>query len=459
MLKFLDSDSDTNDLNPEQKRAYKIMLSGANMFLTGPGGTGKSYLIEKYFTKATKLYGREGVAKTSTTGISALNIKGRTIHSWAGIGYGEDPVDDIIQNMTPYVRNNWRNARVLIIDEVSMLHPDILDKLYEISLRVRNQKDNLQFIFVGDPFQLPVVKCKKQFFEATCWPILIKKKNVVSLTKSMRQQDADFQYILNRIRVGRCTEPLERILQERVGARLENEWGIMPTRLHSTNVAVDTINAEELQKLISEGRQCHKYVAKYSVKYNFSTKKDQQLIDDFKKISNTDDNLVLVVGAQVMIKKNMRTISEHLVNGARGVVVGFEANELGQQVPIVRLLNGLLYTIDLTEFEHKIKGVFEVRKLCVPLKLAWACSIHSSQGLTLDYVEADLGTSIFTYGQSYVVLSRVRSIEGLTLSAFEQTRIKVHPLVLKEFATEVHTAMNLGCFPEVIVDIVIDYLM
>lgn len=458
MLRYIQPDeTDLNELNYMQKKAYKIMLTNSNMFLTGPGGTGKSYLIEKYYEKAIKLYGSSTVAKTSTTGISALNIKGRTIHSWAGVGFGTDTVDELIKNMSINSKNNWQRVRVLIIDEVSMLHPDLLDKLYEISNRLRKKTDPpIQFIFVGDPFQLPVVKCTRQFFEARCWPILIKQKSIVQLSQSMRQKDEAFQNILNFIRIGRCTAEIEEILMDRVNAKLENSWGIKPTNLHSTNKSVKVLNDKEINALIKTGVKHYTYTSNYTVSYNTSTKSNEQLITDFKKESNTDDEIILAIGAQVMFKKNMRDINPAIVNGARGIVEGFE-EEKGIFWPIVRLINGFVYTVKPAKFEYRIRGLYEVIKMCIPLKLAWACSIHSSQGLTLDYAMADLGSSIFDYGQSYVVLSRVKNIESLSLIGLDVFKIKANPVVLKEFYPEIYNTIHI--FSEIIPDVVIDNII
>ncbi len=430
MYNYLNIKNDT--LNTEQRVAYNMMLSGKSMFLTGPGGTGKTFLIDKYFTKATQIYGYSRVAKTSTTGISALNINGRTIHSWAGIGLGTEDVDTIIRTMLPTTKERWAKVKVLIIDEISMLNPDILDKLYEIGQRMNKPQDSygIQYVFVGDAFQLPVVKSDYQFFDAKCWKTIVGSRTVC-LKTSIRQSDTSFRNMLNKIRVGICTSDIENILLSRINAELNNEYGIKPTILYPKNKSVQVLNEQELKKLKNQGAISKIFTATYTSK-TFSDKVPiAKLIDDFRKNSTVDDTIELSVGAQVLFKKNIKELD--VVNGTRGVVTEF--NALG--MPVVTILNGTKIEVPYEKFTSARKGEFEIVKTQIPLKLAWACSIHSSQGLTLDYVLADIGDNIFDYGQTYVVLSRVRTIEGLSLISFKKENILVNPKALRLYYPEI----------------------
>jgi ATP-dependent DNA helicase PIF1 len=227
----------------DQLYAIICLLSGKNVFLTGAGGVGKSKLIEIYYKIAVDKYSVEYVSKTSTTGISALNIGGRTIHSWSGIKLGDKDIPVIIKSMNPIAKESWKTVKVLFIDEISMLHPDIFDKLNAIGKILRKSDlpfGGMQLVLSGDFLQLPVVASDKQCFEAASW------KSAVTITcdlkEIVRQRDISFQTVLNEVRFGILSDESLEILRSRVGVKLNNESGILPTKLYPKNKDVEIIN-------------------------------------------------------------------------------------------------------------------------------------------------------------------------------------------------------------------------
>ena len=350
-------------LTEDQKRALNYLKLGKNVFLTGPGGSGKSRLIDyycEYFINTkprlstTKVDKR--IAKTSTTGISALNIGGSTIHSWAGVKLGTDPVDDLVKSMSPYCRDNWISAEVLIIDEISMLNPDLFDKLNEIGQKIRHNNKpfgGIQIIGSGDGFQLPVVKCEKQFFQANTWSKTFNK--ICILNSVVRQQDPIFRNVLNEVRLGMCSDDSKEILMSRVGIELKNENGILPTKIYAINKKVDEINKQELDKLIEKGNEVKEFKSIYKFKFNKTKQTGEEIKQNIMKETESiiPDHLTLCIGAQVVFKKNL---GGNIVNGTRGIVSSFikveKINPLAAlfnqpssqstmiTVPVVTLLNG-----------------------------------------------------------------------------------------------------------------------
>ena len=422
-------------LTQDQTKALTYMMRGKNVFITGPGGVGKSLLIESYYKRACKKFGPDKVFKTSTTGISALNIGGKTIHSWAGVGIGDKTAAKYLEKMFFKTKKRWKETEVLFLDEVSMLHPDLFDKINIIAKKIRGSSKpfgGIQLILSGDFFQLPVVKSERQCFEANTWSECVNK--TVEMSQVVRQADEKFVKMLNEIRYGYCSNETSDILESRIGVNITTKDGIKPTKLYPKNYLVDKTNKSSLKKLLNKGHENHRYRAEYFVKSNRSSKKSDKLIEDFRKYSIIPDDLTLAVGTQVVFKKN---IDEQVANGSRGVVSSFIKSEEGSGslpfIPVVTLTDGSIKLVEPLEFEYSVEGEFKVIKIQIPLKLAWASSIHSSQGSTLELVEADIGDNVFTYGQSYVVLSRVKSLEGLSLISFNRDKIMANPKVLEKY--------------------------
>lgn len=423
-----------NDLNEMQQKAFDLLCKGKNVFITGSAGTGKSYVLERYYHHATKVHGEDNVFKTSSTGVSALLINGKTIHSWAGIMLGEGTVSDLIYKMTPVAKLRWIKVKVLFIDEISMINPELFDKLESIARIIKkNHKPfgGIQLVITGDFFQLPVVKCDLFCFESVKWNDVV--DHTISLVEIVRQRDPVFQELLNQVRYGYISDSNSELLKSRVNAELKNEHGIEPTILYSKNVDVDSTNKKRLQKLIDSGNALHTYNATFT-KRNLGLKPTEyaRLFEQFQQNeTNIPNKILLAKGAQVIFKKN---IDDNVANGTRAVVVDFtKTPEFEFLLPVVRLLNGQIRIVYPFEFEYQVKREFRFTKLQIPLKLAWASTIHACQGSTLDYVKADIGENIFTYAQVYVVLSRVRTLEGLTLINYDPNSIVAHPSVLAKY--------------------------
>jgi ATP-dependent DNA helicase PIF1 len=381
---------------------------------------------------------------TSTTGISALLIGGTTLHSYLGIGLGNTSTESLIKKISSkrYLSNRWNDLEVLIIDEISMLSPTLFDKLEEIARVIRNNNrpfGGIQLILSGDFCQLPCVKTSDFCFEAQSWNSCI--DTIVYLDQNMRQKEAMFQKCLSEIRVGKISEETKTIFNQCINKELTNAFGIKPTRFYSTKKAVEEINNYELDKYAEQNVEYYEY--EMVIDYNADTiipkplmrfistsgqnVKDaiDQAVENHKKNCNAPQTLQLCVGAQVMLTCNMH-LEAGLANGSRGVVVSFENDK-----PVVRFLNGLEILIDYYEWEivEHDKKIMTFRQL--PLQLAYALTIHKSQGCTIDYAEVDL-SEIFEYGQAYVALSRVKNIDGLSIIGdIDFSRIKAHPKAVK----------------------------
>ena len=413
-----------SELNNEQKKAFKLMVENKNVFITGAGGCGKTFLIKLF----TQLYNKSRViAVTSTTGTSALLINGTTIHSYLGIGYGHDSVERLVEkiNNSSWLKNKWKKLDCLIIDEISMLSPDIFDKLEEVAKIVRKSTQDfggIQLILSGDFLQLPVVNIDKFCFEAKSWNKCI--ANTVYLKTIIRQNDEIFQNVLNNIRIGIVNKDIIKILKKRIKKKLDNEFNIQPTKLFSKNVDVNRINDIELDKLAENNVEFLEYNMDIYVYGGVSDR--NSAIKKFKKFCTSPDTIQLCIGAQVMLLKNL-DLSIGLANGSRGVVTDFIDN-----LPLVKFLNGEEKIINMHtwDIEDNNKPILRARQL--PLKVAYAISIHSCQGCTLDLMEVDL-SDIFEYGQAYVALSRVKSLEGLSISSINFDNICAHPTALEYY--------------------------
>ena len=420
---------DLNTLDIKQHLILEEFIKGNNVFMSGPGGTGKSYLIN--VIKHICLQSKKNFDITAMTGCAAVIINGKTIHSWGGTGIISS--NDINHYIKKIIKNkkytNWIDVDVLIVDEVSMLSKKTFIILDKIAKRLRkNDKPfgGIQLVFSGDFYQLPPVNKDKSdidaslyCFEADIWTETFHTIHV--LTKIFRQEGKVFSKLLNNIRIGTITKSNLEALKDRITPYKGTE--IIPTKLYPTNISVDHINNIEHEKLSD------RYSKTFGVNViipnteeinnnNLSESTIKKLSDDFVK---NNDPIEIRIGDQVMCTYN---ISEKIVNGSRGVVVGIE------EYPIVKFLNNNtveMRPIDL--FDDNIPGLIFKK---VPLKYAWAITIHKCQGMTLDLCIMDLGSNIFEAGQIYVALSRVKSLEGLYLLNFDHTKIKTDKVV-KDF--------------------------
>ena len=429
----MDPCNDVHCLNAEQKRAYEIITcQKKNVALLGLPGCGKTFLIS-YMYDAFLQQGRK-VALTALTGCAALLLHRRamTLHSWAGVGLAKDPVDKLLQKVrkSPSALKRWIMTDVLIIDEVSMMTPEFLEKLDAIAKKIRkNTKPmgGLQIVLVGDFYQLPpVVTDGKEvcfIFESPLWKEVVHE--IVELKQIMRQNDPVFQDIITHARDGSLTQAHMDVLH----SRMNLDWKslrIMPTLIFSRRAEVTLVNQQNLEALEGKAR---KYEA--STVFGPECKLPQDSTDvkyavaKLDRDSSYEETLVLKKNAQVMLLQNR--MDDRLVNGSRGIVVGF-GPEPGYY-PIVEFLGGSEpVLIEPFAWESDTcEGVFRKQ---IPLRLAYAVTIHKSQGATLDCALIDIGEKTFECGQAYVALSRVKSLDSLYIWDVEPSAFKTNPKVI-----------------------------
>ncbi|PIK44881.1 PIF1 5'-to-3' DNA helicase [Apostichopus japonicus] len=403
-------------LSKEQKCVLNAVLSGKNVFFTGSAGTGKSFLMKKIIGALPP----DSTFATASTGVAACHIGGTTLHQFAGIGTGSQPLKQCIELASRQARKKtWRKCKHLIVDEISMVDGEFFTKLETVARIVRNNQEpfgGIQVILCGDFLQLPpVVKTgeKRNFcFESPAWQRCIEVN--YELRTVRRQNDPVFINILQQIRVGSCSKEVSTRLMSTFKQVVEKN-GVEATRLCTHKEDVEQLNRIHLEKLTTESRLFE------------SQDSDPQLRRHLDSQCPVGQKIELKIGAQVMLTKNI-DVNRGLVNGARGVVKGFEAGPRGY--PVVKLLCGREETIRPERWTVKaMAGVLLTRRQ-LPLKLAWSMSIHKSQGMSLDCVEISL-SKVFECGQAYVALSRARSLEGLRVLDFESSCVRAHPRVLK----------------------------
>ena len=417
-------------LSLSQKKVITLFNQNKNIFITGPGGVGKSYVIN-YIKDLAELDDKK-IYITATTGSAASLISGKTIHSWAGIGMGEQPVEILLKSIKKKfaLRNRWKYTKVLVIDEISMMSGSLFTKLNIIAQTLKCSSQpfgGIQLILSGDFYQLPPI-CKDGepdfCFQSEAWNQCIDE--MVVLDQNMRQKNPEFQNMLLEIRKGELSKGTKKFLKERAKLTYDTNSDIQPTIIYTTRNKVDEINFKRMKLL-------NKEVSKYTVKTVLSgIKKSQISTELIKKMENHIDshsqysaNLELCIGCQVMLISNINQ-DEGLVNGSRGVITQFLIG-----YPVVKFLNGTEVVINPHVWNEEINEDMIVGRSQIPLKLAWAITHHKSQGVSLDYAVIDIGKNIFEYGQCYVALSRVRNIEGLFISELKLSRIKAHPLVIE----------------------------
>jgi hypothetical protein len=427
-------------LSEEQMLVLEEIMFGKNIFFTGSAGTGKSTLLKEIIRRLP----RDTTFITAATGVAATNIGGTTLHSFAGIGLGEDSkVNLATRVMSSRSAAWWKRAKVLIIDEVSMIDAELFDKLDFVARVVRGQNKpfgGIQLICSGDFFQLPPVRKRNQkskepksdgaannfstppgdadklfCFESKAWSDTI--TCCIELKQVFRQKDMAFVRMLNQLRHGICTEDTTQFLMNCINKPLNMDDDVEPTKLFTLNRDVDKINEERLDSIPAKGKL-----------FKAKDRGEEPFLEQLKHCVAPED-LKLKVGAQVMLIINL---DRGLVNGSRGVVIGFD--ETRQMYPRVRFVNGTEETIEPHRWAIEIEGREVASRYQIPLKLAWAMSIHKSQGQTLDKVEIKLD-NVFEYGQAYVALSRVSSPQGLKLLAFNPRVFKAHPMVTEFYKT------------------------
>ncbi|XP_006899697.1 PREDICTED: ATP-dependent DNA helicase PIF1 [Elephantulus edwardii] len=407
-------------LSEEQAAVLRAVVKGQSIFFTGSAGTGKSYLLKRILGSLPPT----GTVATASTGVAACHIGGTTLHAFAGIGSGQAPLAQCVAlAQRPGVRQGWLNCQRLVIDEISMVEADLFDKLEAVARAVRQQNrpfGGIQLIICGDFLQLPPVTKGSQppkfCFQAKSWRKCIPV--TLELTEVWRQADKTFISLLQAVRLGRCSDEITRQLRATAAHKVGRD-GIVATRLCTHQDDVALTNERRLQELPGE---VHSFEAMDS---------DPEQARTLDTQCPASRLLQLKLGAQVMLVKNL-AVSQGLVNGARGVVVGFEAE--GRGLPQVRFLCGITEVIRADRWTVQAPGGQLLSRQQLPLQLAWAISIHKSQGMSLDCVEISLAR-VFASGQAYVALSRARSLQGLRVLDFDPTVVCCDPRVLHFYAT------------------------
>jgi ATP-dependent DNA helicase PIF1 len=387
------------------------MLSGTSVFLTGAPGAGKTYVLNQFVKRAERA-GRR-VAVTASTGIAATHIGGTTIHSWSGLGI-RDRLNDYDKTWlagNDRLRKRYNSVEVLVIDEISMLHGARLDMINEACKLLRESDlpfGGLQVILVGDLFQLPPVNRADELVDfahtSAAWQEL--HPEICYLTEQHRQAGDELLDVLNAMRGGELGDMHIEALKSRHGQTPEP--GMAITRLYTHNIDVESINQRHLQELTSESKT-----------FYMQTKGVAAKVEQLVKSVLAPEVLELRVGAEVMFVAN--DFAAGFVNGTRGQVLGFQNG-----LPQVRLSGGRVITVEphnwqLTEDDRKRAEVVQL-----PLRLAWAITIHKSQGMSLDAAEIDLSRA-FTPGMGYVALSRVRTLGGVYLTGINNLALQLHP--------------------------------
>jgi len=430
----------------EQQIAFNKYKEGSNVFITGPGGTGKTALIRYIQQDAQRRVAKIQVCALTGCAAVLLQCKAKTIHSWAGIGLGNASAESLINKIMKnnFYRNTWQLIDILVIDEVSMMSKKIFELLDAIGKGVRrNNKPfgGIQLIFSGDFYQLPPVgkddnEDGRQFcFESNLWFDTFPLDNHIQLTHIFRQSDPVYQKILNQIREGRLTRSSNTHLLANIGKKYPDDCLIRPTKLFPTRNKVDFINVSEMTKLTGAMRsfelkfEHHLEMASKEkpIRSKVTQEQIQFELNYLKSTLRCDEIVNLKTGAQVMCICNIElTNGEMICNGAQGVVIDFLPEALGGY-PIVRYKNG--YQMPMSPKTWTSENIPGIGISQVPLILAWALTIHKAQGSTLDIAEVDVGREIFECGQTYVALSRVKSLEGLYLSGFDASKIRVNKTV------------------------------
>lgn len=447
------------ELSAEQNVALNKFKQGENMFLTGPGGSGKTELIKR-MVKLCEETGKK-VQVCALTGCAAVLLccKAKTVHSFAGIGLANGMVDEVVRRVisNKYKLKNWLGIDVLIIDEVSMMSVKLFEILDYIARRSKKKLTTpfggIQVIFSGDFYQLPPVGTVGEdntnmfCFESPNWKTTF--SNTIVLKTIFRQTDQIYTGILNQVRVGKLYKSAYEALQQQVNKPFPPDF--KPTILLPRRKDAEQINLTELNNLKGEGKKYKiskvlnadevkgsgpnkgSYTNSKSFNMNNIIPKpsEEQIENEYNFLVNNiiaDKEIELKIGTQVMCVANIdMESSEQIVNGSQGIIVEF----IGE-LPVVQFKNGPKRTVGYHVWSSELMPSVGVKQ--IPLIYAWAITIHKSQGVTLDMAQIDAGSNIFECGQTYVALSRVKSIDGLYLTDLNPQKIQVNKKV-KEFYT------------------------
>lgn len=434
-----------------QKEAFEILKMGHNMFLTGAAGSGKTYLLNQYISYL-KNNGIE-TAITASTGIAATHLNGITLHSWSGIGINDNLTEKDLKIIAEKkdIYKKILKTKVLIIDEISMLHSfrlDFVDKICKLVKQNLHPFGKIQIILCGDFFQLPPINrtyFKKENNKKNASLFFLKdeeanknsEKNnfaykseiwqnmnlkICYLNNQFRHTDNELIKVLNDIRNNNVGEetlaPLRKRYNQEVKMSLNPHIKIFglggnPTKLYAHNIDVDNINQNELAKISGKSRV-----------YITETHGPKHLIESLMKSCLAPYRLELKIGAPVIFVKN--NPEGKYVNGTLGKIIGFSSNN----IPVIETAHGKKIYAEPVEWKIEENGKIKAKIIQIPLRLAWAITIHKSQGMSLDAAHIDLSKS-FAPGMGYVALSRVRALHGLKLIGLNHEALKVSDEILE----------------------------
>ena len=387
-----------------------------NVFFTGNAGTGKSTLLH-FFKQA---FPTDVLQVTATTGLAACHIGGTTIHSFVGAGLAKGTVESCVKYIRRFKPSvmRWKKTRILVIDEISMMSGLFFDKINAIAKQIRGNEypfGGIQLIITGDFLQLPPIPHRQEgfAFQASCWNDVV---DVVCVLKTIfRQSDDTFVQLLNEVRIGKISQENVVILQERLNQKEPDLSTVVETKLFSLKNEVERYNDRHLQLLDQTTEQY----------FNAEDWCEHKSFQSTLNAGQAREILKLRKGAHVMLIWNL-DLDAGLCNGAQGIVDDFQLGpESGTICPVVQFQNGVVRTIEPLMWKIEREGKTIAKRQQIPLILAWALTIHKSQGMTLDRASISL-KSVFEYGQAYVALSRVRSLEGLRLISFDPKKINAH---------------------------------
>ena len=445
------------ELSTEQQVAFEKFKDGENLFITGPGGSGKSMFIREIMKYSQSLGKKIQICAMTGCAAVLLECNAKTIHSWSGLGLanGQD-IDEMAEKVSNnYMkRGNWITTDILVIDEVSMMSKKMFE-LLELTSRLCRKRNislpfgGIQIIFSGDFYQLPPVgdiddeESCLFCFESELFDTIFENK--IEFTKSFRQKDDEiYSKTLNQIRIGKLTKSTVERLKSRVGAVVPNDIDIEPTRIYPTRLKVDHINNNALKCLSGDEKLYN--MKDIIVPFYELTKEQQKLripaslnyereFTYLKNSINCPKKISLKIGAQVMCIVNIDTTNtiEPICNGSQGKIVDFNYQT---GFPIVKFLGGFTKEIGLHTWVSENYPSITIKQ--IPIVPAWAMTIHKSQGTTLEIAEVDVGGDIFACGQTYVALSRVKTLNGLYLKSFDPKKIKINKKV-KQFYESIKT--------------------
>jgi ATP-dependent exoDNAse (exonuclease V) alpha subunit len=396
-----------------QNDVLKILKAGKNVYVTGPAGSGKTHALREYI-EHLRHHG-VGVALTATTGIAATHIGGVTIHSWSGIGIKDYLSDHHIQEIAgkEYLAKRYKNTEVLIIDEVSMLSAEMFDSIERLARHMKGNFEpfgGMQIVLSGDFFQLPPIarEGKQVSFINRSQAWNNSDIRICYLETQFRQEDDNLESLLSEIRSGEVSELTFETLQERQG--VEPDENI--TKLFTHNKDVDSLNDKQLDLIEGVAHE-----------FYMESKGKKNLVENIKKGLLAPEVLRLKKGAAVMFIKN--NFEEGYVNGTLGTVIDFKDDQ-----PIVETRDGKEIRVESAEWKVEEEGKTLAIVKQFPLRLAWAITVHKSQGMSLDAAEIDLSKS-FVPGQGYVALSRLRTLDGLFLRGINNTALQMDEYILE----------------------------